>query len=313
MHKHKVLITGGAGYIGSSLTTELLKLGYEVTVIDSLKYDKSSLNHLYYQKNFKLVKGDINNLKLLKKHLKNKDFIIPLAALVGAPLCDKFKKEAIQTNVNSIKNICKFSKKYQKIIFLTTNSGYGVGEKNKFCDENSPLRPVSLYGKTKNDAEKIISKRRNFVTFRLATVFGYSYRMRTDLLVNFMVYWSLNNRKIKVYEKNFRRNFIHISDVIKGIIFALVNFNKIKNNIYNLGLSNANITKGQLVNKIKKYVTKLKVEFVKNKKDPDQRDYFVSNKKIEKKGFKATYNLDDGIMELINIFKNNNKKYKNNY
>ena len=176
----KILITGGAGYIGSMLCTKLINFGYQVTVIDLLKYNKSSLNHLYFYKNFKLIVGDVRNKKLIKKLIKKNDFIIPLAGLVGAPLCDKYKKDAISTNLESIKTLRKIVTSKNKIIFLTSNSGYGIGEKNKFCTEESPLKPISLYGKTKCEAESEILKTKNYVCFRLATVFGQSYRMRTD-------------------------------------------------------------------------------------------------------------------------------------
>ncbi len=191
----KVLITGGAGYIGSMLSTKLLDLGYHVTVIDLLKYDKGSLNHLYFYKNFELLREDVRKKDLIKKLIRKFDFIIPLAALVGAPLCQKFKKDAISTNFGTIKTLCKFATKKNKIIYLTTNSGYGIGEKNKFCDENSPLNPISLYGRTKCDGEDLVRlKVKNYVCFRLATVFGHSYRMRSDLLVNNFVYTALKKK-----------------------------------------------------------------------------------------------------------------------
>lgn len=310
----KVLITGGAGYIGSMLSTELINLGHKVTVIDLMKYDKGSLEHLYFNKNFKLIKDDARKSTVLKKYVKKNDFVIPLAALVGAPLCEKNKKDAISTNLNSIKSLINFATKKTKIIFLTTNSGYGVGEKNKYCDENSPLRPISLYGRTKCDAEDLVLKNfKNSVCFRLATVFGYSYRMRSDLLVNFFVSNTIKHKELTIYEPNFRRNFIHIKDVVAGVIFAMKNFKKLKSNVYNLGLSTANITKLSLAKKIKKQFNTLKIKIVKNKSDPDKRDYFVSNKKIERKGFKATISLEKGISELIKIFTINKGKVINNY
>ncbi len=309
----KILVTGGAGYIGSMLCTYLVKEGFNVTVIDKFDFSRDSLNHLRFFNNFDLIDGDITSLKILKKHIKNKDFIIPLAALVGAPLCDKFPKRTVQVNVNSIKKIMKLIKKNQKIIYLTTNSGYGIGDKDKFCDESSPLRPVSLYGRTKNTSEKIVSKHPNHICYRLATVFGYSYRMRTDLLVNNFVLRAINEKKIKLFEPHFRRNFIHIRDVVLSIVFSIKNFKKLKNNVYNLGLSSANITKLELARKIKKHTGRLNILVEENKKDPDQRDYYVSNRKIEKKGFKAKISLDDGIKELLRIYKTNPRKYKNNY
>jgi len=310
----KVLITGGAGYIGSMLCTKLLQKGHSVTAVDLLKYDKGSLNHLYFNKKFKLICDDIRKVSLMKKLIRKHDIIIPLAALVGAPLCEKFKRDAISTNLGSIKTLCKYATKSNKIIYLTTNSGYGIGEKNKYCDENSPLKPISLYGRTKCDGEELVkTKVKNFVCFRLATVFGHSYRMRSDLLVNNFVYTTIKKQKLTLFEPHFRRNFIHVRDVVNAIIFTMKNFNKIKNNVYNLGLSSANISKIMLAKKIKKQYKKLQIKIVTNRKDPDKRDYFVSNKKIEKKGFKARISLDEGISELIQIFTNDKSKVINNY
>ena len=309
----KILITGGAGYIGSMLSTELVLQGYQVTVIDKLKYEKSSLDHLYYYKNFSFINSDVRNEKILRENIKKHEFIIPLAALVGAPLCEKFKKDAITTNLEAIKLILKNLNKKKKIIYLTTNSGYGIGEKNKFCNESSPLKPISLYGQTKCDAENEVRKFKNSISFRLATVFGSSFRMRSDLLVNNFVQRAVNENYIDIFEPKFRRNFIHIRDVVKGIVFSIKNFNRLKSNVYNLGLSSANITKIDLAKKIKKQLKKLKIRVVKNKSDPDKRDYFVSNAKIEKKGFKANISLEQGVRELIQVFRNNKNKIINNY
>ena len=308
-----VLITGGAGYIGSKLATNLINKNYQVTIIDCLKFSSKSLNHLFSKKNFKFIKADVRNKKLMKSLIKKNDFIIPLAALVGAPLCEKNKKQAIAVNLNSIKFLMKNVSKKNKIIYLTTNSGYGVGEKNKYCDENTPLNPISLYGKTKVDAEKIVMKNINSIGFRLATVFGYSYRMRTDLLVNNFVFKSMTDKKLTIYEPHFRRNYIHINDVVDAVVFSIENFKRLKSNIYNLGLSTANLTKYKLAQKIKDQLKYLKIKIVKNKKDPDQRDYYVSNRKIEKKGFKAKVRIEDGIEELIKIFSYNKEKITNNY
>ena len=309
----KILITGGAGYIGSKLVTRLIGLNYKVTVIDVLKFSSNSLNHLFKSKNFIFVRGDVRNKALMKKLIKKNEFIVPLAALVGAPLCEKNKKEAISVNLESIKYLMKNVKRKNKVIYLTTNSGYGVGERNKYCDEKSPLNPISLYGKTKVQAEKIVMKNTNSIGFRLATVFGYSYRMRTDLLVNNFVYRSVKFKKLKIFEPHFRRNYIHIDDVVDGILYSINNFRKLKSEIYNLGLSSANLTKIMLAKKIKKQIPSLKINIIKNVKDPDQRDYFVSNKKIEKKGFKAKVSLDQGIEELITIFNTDNRNIINNY
>ncbi len=309
----KILITGGAGYIGSKLATELLKYNYKVTVIDILKISSRSLNHLFNNKNFNFVKGDVRNKKLMKNLIKKNDFIVPLAALVGAPLCEKNKSEAISVNLESIKYLMKTITKRNKIIYLTTNSGYGVGEKNKYCDEKSPLKPISLYGRTKVEAEKIVMQSKNSIGFRLATVFGYSYRMRTDLLVNNFVFKAVRDRKLLIYEPHFRRNYIHINDVVQGILYSIKNFNRLRANVYNLGLSSANLTKYNLAKKIKKKINSLKIKIVKNRKDPDQRDYYVRNRKIEKKGFKASISVEKGIDELINVFSYSKEKIINNY
>jgi len=308
-----ILVTGAAGYIGSMLCTELVSKGYSVTAVDKLKYDKNSLCHLFFNKNFKFIKEDVTKPNVIKKIIKGMDFIIPLAGLVGAPLCEKKKKEAVKINVKAIELIVKLAKKNQKIIYPTSNSGYGIGQKSKFCDENSPLNPISLYGRTKAQAEKIVMQHNNFVAFRLATIFGYSYRMRTDLIVNNFVEKAVKTKRLDIFEPKFRRNFVHIKDVVKAFIFSIENFKKVRNNIFNLGLSSANITKIQLAQKIKKNLKNTKIVVNRFKSDPDKRDYFVSNKKIEKAGFKAKITLDDGIKELSNIFSNCDIKFNNNY
>ena len=284
------------------LASKLVNLGYDVTVIDLLKYSADSLSHLHLFKNFKLIVGDVRNKTLIRKEIKKNEFIIPLAALVGAPLCEKNKKEAISVNFNAIKLLMKHIGKKNKVIYLTSNSGYGVGKKNKFCDEKSPLNPISLYGTTKVKAEKIVMKSQNVICFRLATVFGYSHRMRTDLLVNNFVFNSIKKKELKLFEPHFRRNFIHVNDVVDGILYSIKNFERLKSNVYNLGLSSANLSKYMLAKKIKHKLKYLKIKIIKNMKDPDQRDYYVSNKKIEKKGFRAKIRIESGINELISVF-----------
>ena len=311
--KYNILITGGAGYIGSFLSTELIKKGHFVTVIDKLVFGKKAIKHLKNNKNFKLYKKDVSNLNFLKKIINQFDYIIPLAALVGAPLCEKKPKEALQTNLDSIKKMIKIINKDQRIIFLTTNSGYGIGKKVKFCTEKTPLNPISLYGRTKVKAEDIVMKHKNSVSFRLATVFGVSYRMRTDLLVNNFVLTALKKRKLNLYESHFRRNYIGISDVVSAIIFTINNFQRMRTNIYNLGLSSANLTKLDLAKSIKRVIKDLKINLVTNFEDPDKRDYFVSNNKIEKAGFIPKQSLKIGIKDLLIFYKKNKKKIINNY
>ena len=311
--KYNILITGGAGYIGSFLSTELIKKGHFVTVIDKLVFGKKAIKHLINNKNFKLYKKDVSNLNFLKKIINQFDYIIPLAALVGAPLCKKKPKEALQTNLDSIKKMVKIINKDQRIIFLTTNSGYGIGKKGKFCTEKTPLNPISLYGRTKVKAENIVMKHKNSVSFRLATVFGVSYRMRTDLLVNNFVLTALKKRKLNLYESHFRRNYIGISDVVSAIIFTINNFQRMRTNIYNLGLSSANLTKLDLAKSIKRVIKDLKINLVTNFEDPDKRDYFVSNNKIEKAGFIPKQSLKIGIKDLLIFYKKNKKKIINNY
>ena len=308
-----ILVSGGAGYIGSKLVTKLLDNKFDVTVIDSLKFSDKSLKHLQNKKNFHFIKGDVRNKKLMKKLIENNEYIIPLAALVGAPLCDKYKKEAMTVNLDSIKFLMSNINRNNKIIYLTTNSGYGIGKKKKYCDEKSPLNPISLYGQTKVGAEKIIMRSKNSIGFRLATVFGNSYRMRTDLLVNNFVFKAIKDKKLTLFEPHFRRNYIHIDDVVRAIIYSIKNFNFLKSNVYNLGLSSANLTKYMLALKIKKQVKSLKIEIIEGVKDPDQRDYFVSNKKIEKKGFKAKIKIEQGIKELVKLFSQKKVKIVNNY
>ena len=301
----KILITGGAGYIGSNFLKNISNKNYDVTVIDNLMFKQNEIN-LKKIANFKFVKGDVRDESLMKRLIKDNDFIIPLAGIVGAPLCDKLPKDAQEINSDSIKFICENTSKDQAIIMPVSNSGYGVGEKNKYCDENSPLNPVSLYGKTKVEAERYIMNKENSISFRLATIFGVSeFRMRTDLMVNNFVNIAFLNKKLKLYEPEFRRNFVHLKDVSSAFLYSIENFHKMKNNIYNLGLDDANMSKLGLCEKIRDHIPQFDFEIVHGEKDPDQRDYFVSNEKLKNKGFEAKVQLDTGIGELINFFERN--------
>ena len=306
----KVLITGGAGYIGSKLAEKLLNTDAEITCLDNLMFGQKDISILSNSKvNF--IKGDVRDQSLMKKLIKKFDFIIPLAAIVGAPLSVKMPKETEETNFGAIKFLCKNLSKDQKIIMPVTNSGYGIGKKDEMCDENSPLNPISLYGQTKVNAEKIIMERENSVSFRLATVFGTSERMRVDLLVNNFTYIAVKEKFLLLYEPHFRRNYVHLLDVVEGIKFAIKNFSELKGNIFNLGLSEANLTKEQLCKKIQSIVDDFKFEISKDGKDEDKRDYFVSNEKIEKKGFKATHSLEEGIKELKDYYLKGRNIYRN--
>ena len=311
---NKILITGGLGYLGSMLATKLVYLGYNVTVVDNISFKRQSLKHLFFYKNFKFINLDVRNINYMKNIYKKNDYIFPLAALVGAPFCDKHKKKAIQINESAIKDMIKNISKNQRVIFPNTNSGYGISKIKKPCTEEMPLNPISLYGLTKKNAENIIQKHTNFISLRLATVFGLGYRNRKDLLVNYLIYEAINKKKLEIYEPNFRRNFIHIRDITDTFIFCLENFNKLKNNIYNVGLSKANLTKYELCLKIKKQIKDLKISIVKKGKDIDKRDYFVSNKKLEKKGWKPKINIDSGIKEVIEGYTNYSKNdFERNY
>lgn len=298
-----ILITGGAGYIGSILTQHLLDRGHKVTVIDNLFYRQNSLLHVCSNKNFDFIKGDVRNSNLIEKIISDFDMIIPLAALVGAPACEQNPEPAKTINLDSIKLLLKYKSKNQGVIFPTTNSGYGVGEKDAFCTEETPLRPVSLYGRTKVDAEKAVLDSDNTITLRLATVFGISPRMRLDLLVNDFVLRALRDGVIVLFEEHFRRNFIHIRDIAYTYEHCIEKFEQMKGRPYNVGLSAANLTKRQLAEQIKKHISSLKIISSDIGKDPDKRDYIVSNERIESTGWSPEYSLDDGIEELIKGYK----------
>ena len=295
----KILVTGGAGYIGSILVPELLNLKYEVTVLDNFMFKQTSLNHLCVYENFKIINGDIRDKNLIDSLLKTNDLIIPLAAIVGAPLCSKDPFSAQSVNSDAIKEMIKKVSNNQKIIMPTTNSAYGTGDKNNFCDEKSPLKPISKYAIDKVEIEKLLMSRENSISYRLATVFGMSPRMRIDLLVNDFTYRAVHDSALVIFEGHFKRNYIHVRDVVNAFIHAINNFDNLKSEIFNVGLSNANLSKIELCNEIKKILPNFTYVEEKIKKDPDQRNYIVSNEKIEKTGFNPKYSLSDGIKELI--------------
>ena len=299
----KILVTGGAGYLGSVMVKELLNKNFEVTVLDNLLFQQSSLLDCCKFNTFDFIKGDICDYDLIEKLLPNFDFIIPLAAIVGAPACKKNPTLTNLVNYESYKFLINKLSSKNKVLFPTTNSGYGVGSKDDFCTEETPMNPISEYGVTKVKIEKAFLEKGNAITFRLATVFGMSPRMRMDLLVNDFVYRAINDKTIVLFEKNFRRNYIHVRDVAKAFIFGIENFDKMKNEAYNVGLSSANLTKIQLAKKIKKHLPELYIHSSEIGEDIDKRDYMVSNNKIESLGWSPDYTLDDGIRELIKGYK----------
>ena len=295
----KILITGGAGYIGAVLTPSLLKEGHEITVIDNFMFNQPSLLDCVNNKKLTVIRGDARDENIIKKHIKDVEYIFPMAAIVGAPLCDRHPHDATTTNLDGVKTILKLRDKSQKIIYPTTNSGYGIGEEGVYCDETTPLRPISLYGRTKVEAEKALLESGNVITLRLATVFGVSPRMRLDLLVNDFTYRAVYDQFLVLFESHFKRNYIHVRDITKAFVHVMKNFETMKNEPYNVGLSDANLSKWELCEKIKEQVPGF--IFVESKvgEDPDKRNYIVSNEKIEKTGFKPDMSLEEGIAELV--------------
>jgi nucleoside-diphosphate-sugar epimerase len=295
----KILVTGGAGYIGSILVPMLLEQAYEVTVLDNFMYNQNSLLDCCANPHFSVIRGDCRDEALLRRAIKDADYILPLAAIVGAPACEADKTAAVSTNLEAIKLLLSLRSKEQRIIYPCTNSGYGIGEKDKFCTEEAPLRPISLYGRTKVEAEKAILDAGNAISLRLATVFGMSPRMRIDLLANNFVYRAVTDRYLVVFEGHFKRNYIHIRDVARAFLHAIQNFDRMKDEPYNVGLSDANLSKLELCAKIKEQLPDFVYIEAPIGEDPDKRDYIVSNEKIERTGFKPIYSLEMGIKELI--------------
>jgi len=308
----KILVTGGAGYIGSVLVPRLLSEGHHVTVVDSFIYGQNSLAEACSYEAFNIVRGDIRDESLMSQLIQGCDVIIPLAALVGAPIC---KRDPIGTqtiNQDAVEMICRLATKSQKIIMPVTNSGYGIGEKGKFCTEESPLNPISLYGVTKVKAEEAVLKHENSITFRLATVFGMSPRMRMDLLVNDFVYRATKDSALVIFEGHFKRNYIHIQDVVRVFLFAIDNFELMKGRAYNVGLDDANLSKLELAEVIKRFVPNFYFIEAAIGEDPDKRDYIVSNQRLLETGFRTEWSLERGIQELLKGYTIlNNTKYSN--
>jgi nucleoside-diphosphate-sugar epimerase len=297
-----VLITGGAGYIGSVLAPVLLREGYAVHVLDNFKFDQTSLVECCLDPNFRVTRGDCREKHTLTRALQDADVVIPLAAIVGAPACDRDPTAAVSTNLDAIKLLLSLRSNAQRVLLPNTNSGYGIGEKGAFCTEDSPLRPISLYGRTKVEAELAVLDAGNAVTFRLATVFGLSPRMRLDLLVNDFVYRAVTDRAVVVFEGHAKRNFIHVRDVAGAFVHALANFERMQGRAYNVGLSDANLSKLELCAAIRKQLPGFVALEAPVGEDPDKRDYIVSNVRIEATGFRPRVSLADGIRELIKGF-----------
>ena len=295
----KVLITGGAGYIGSILAADLLAAGYGVTVLDNFMYRQNSLLDCCAHEKFSVIRGDCRDATLLKEAIKGQDIIVPLAALVGAAVCDADTTAAQSTNLAAGESLLALRSQQQRILFPNTNSGYGVGEQGQHCTEESPLNPLSLYGRTKVEAERAIMDAGNALCFRLATVFGISPRMRMDLLVNDFVYRALTDRTVVIFEGHFMRNYIHVRDVARAFLHGSEHYDKMVGEVYNVGLDEANFSKLELCGKIKEHLPDFVYLEAPIGEDPDKRDYIVSNEKIAHAGFAPAHSLDAGIGELI--------------
>jgi nucleoside-diphosphate-sugar epimerase len=309
----KVLITGGAGYLGSNLTRHLLEAGYSVTVLDNLMYDQVTLLHLFGNPKFQFELGDVRDKKLLQELVGLNDVIIPLAAIVGMPACKANPELTVAVNYQQVADIVEVLRDDQKLILPNTNSQYGSSD--SIITEESPFNPLSLYAKTKCDAENTMLAKGNGVSLRLATVFGVSPRMRTDLLVNDFVYKSVVDGYLVLFEAHFKRNYIHVQDIARTFQFIIENYDKCKGHAFNVGLSTANLSKLELAETIKKYIPSLVIKQDDFKEDFDKRNYIVSNEKLESLGWKPIYDLDYGIKQLMSAYKivinKNNQNFTN--
>ncbi len=298
----KVLVTGGMGYIGATLIPMLLDEGFEVTALDNMMYRQTPLLDRCWHPKLKVVKGDVRDSSLLKKELATADVLLPLACLTGAPACAKDPGAAVEIGKTSVVEMLKAKSKDQLLIYPCTNSGYGIGQNGAECDEDSPLEPVSLYGKLKVEAETALLESGEAVTFRFATVFGASPRMRLDLLVNDFTYRAVNDRFVVLFEAHFKRNYLHVRDAAGAFIHTIRNYGKMKGRPYNVGLSDANLSKMELCETIRKHLPDFHILVSDVGEDPDKRDYVISNKRIEATGYKTRHSLSDGIQELIKCF-----------
>lgn len=297
--KTHVLVTGGAGYLGAIFTEHLLKADYKVTVIDKLLYGQHSLFHVCAHPDFDFIAGDVRDESLMRRLIKDVDVIVPLAAIVGAPACDRDPWLAKSVNLEAIQLLNRLRSPNQIVIYPNTNSGYGATSGEMFCTEETPLEPISLYGQTKVQAEQELLQTPNTIALRLATVFGMSPRMRLDLLVNHFVYAAVTDGYMVLFEKDFKRNYVHIRDVADCFIYCMNHAEQMSGRPYNLGLDSANLSKEELVNKIKTYAPNFYVHYSEIGSDPDKRNYVVSNKRLRDAGFEAQRSIDDGIRELL--------------
>lgn len=295
----RILVTGGAGYLGSVLCEHLLRAGYRVTIIDNLMYKQHSLFHLCANPFFEFVFGDVRDQSLMCGLVKEAEILIPLAAIVGAPACDRDPWLARSVNLDSIRLLSRLRSPSQLVIFPTTNSGYGTKSGDTYCSEETPLEPISLYGQTKVEAEAELLQTANVISLRLATVFGISPRMRLDLLVNHFAYAAVTDGYIVVFEKDFKRNYIHIRDVADCFVHCIENGKRMEGKPYNAGLDAANLSKEELAFKIKQYAPNFYIHFAQVGTDPDKRNYIVSNQRLREAGFEVKRSLDDGIRELL--------------
>lgn len=296
---HKILVTGGAGYLGSVLVPKLLAAGHSVTVLDSFMFRQTSLADCCASDAFDVIRGDCRDERLLAELVAKHDTFIPLAALVGAPLCDRDALGAVSTNRDAVRLLCRLVSPSQRVLMPVTNSGYGIGQPDISCTEESPLKPISLYGMSKVEAEQAVLERENSISFRLATVFGMAPRMRMDLLVNDFVYRAVTDRALVIFEGHFKRNYIHIRDVARVFLHGLENFQTMRGRAYNVGLEDANLTKLELCAVIQKHLPKFVYLEALIGEDPDKRDYIVSNQRILSTGWAPEWELDHGIRELI--------------
>ncbi len=298
----RVLITGGAGYIGSVLTKQLLDRGFRVTVLDNFLFRQNSLLDCCAYEDFRVVRGDCRDERLVGDLLRDADIVIPLAALVGAPLCDRDRVGAVSVNYEAVQMLCKLSSPAQRMLFPVTNSGYGIGQPGVPCTEESPLRPISLYGETKVKAERAVLDRGNAITLRLATVFGASPRMRMDLLVNDFVWRAVQDRAVVVFEGQCKRNYIHVRDVVRAFLHAIDHFDAMKDRPYNVGLDDANLSKLELCQEIRRVLPQFAFFEAPIGEDPDKRDYIVSNQRLLATGFRPEWSLQRGIRELVKCY-----------